>query len=40
LLKDDTPIDSPRPQPIEGKEEEKIATKPTKEPSLEVVTKE
>jgi hypothetical protein len=39
-LEDDTSIDFPRPQPIEGREEEKIAMKQTRKPSLEVVTKE
>jgi hypothetical protein len=40
LLKEDTPIDFPRPQPVQRKKEKKIATKQTREPFLEVVTKE
>jgi hypothetical protein len=38
LLEEDTPIDSPRPQLIQGREEKKIAMEQTRETSLEVVT--
>jgi len=40
LSKEDTLIDSPRPKPVEGKEEKKTTMEQSKEPFLEVVTKE
>jgi hypothetical protein len=40
LSKEDMLIDFPRPQLVQGREEKKIATKQSRKPFLEIMTKE
>ncbi len=39
LLEEKTPIDSPKPQPVQKRKKKKVAKEQSREPSLEVIIK-